>query len=759
MQFLKRFLIVFFIGIVAVGFTIVADAFVVRAIEVHGLQRISYGTVLTYLPIKSGQSFSADDSTAVLRALYKTDFFSDVRLARRGNTLIIHVVERPTIGNVYISGNKKLSKKKLLAALKAAGIEDGLVFDHSSLNTAKQAIQEQYYNVGRYNANISMATRKASRHRVDLNIRINEGHAAKIAGIHIIGNAHFTQREILTHFSLTTPNLLSFITHHDQYSRAKLQGDLERLKTFYMNRGYIRVHIDSTIVSITPNKRSIYITIHITEGQRYRVKGYRLTGHLLDHKATLTKMITIKSGEVFSRQEIIDTETKIGKYFASSGYADAKVHIIPEINRKTRKVFVKFDVQPGQRIYIRHITFAGNRRTADYVMRREMRLMEGSLYSLSKIQESRRRLNLLGYLKNVRITPKRVPGKPNQLDLNYHVKDKSSATANFNAGFSDVYGFLYGANVKENNFMGTGKQLGLGFNRSEYVQNYNIFYNNPYYTMSGISRGFNIYAEKTTPGRIRLSDYTTNVYGGNVTFGIPISERSRMSFIAAYQNTNINPQNDPSSQITNFINLHGRRFDQTTLSLSWSYNGYDRAVFPTRGFSQYLSGEGSFPVFGNSLDFYKFAYSAAYYHPITRGFILHFKGNLGYGNGYGNFKKLPFIENYYAGGINSVRGFEGNTLGPRDSKGDSIGGNILTTGSVGLIFPNLISKRLRTSVFVDVGNVFKDQVVLRDERVSAGLGIVWWSPFGPLQFSFAEAIHKKPGDDTKFIDFSVGTSF
>ncbi len=759
MSLLRKILLACFLLSTLTGTAFAANGFVVQKIQFQGLHRISESTVRSYLPISVGETLEPGETGTVINSLYATGFFSNVKLARQGNTLLVQVVERATIGRITIKGNSILKTKQLMQVLKDAGMSEGEVFNRSNFNAITQSIKQEYYNLGRYNADVTASVTPQVRDRVAVLIKINEGDVAKVKGIKVIGNKVFSEKTLIKQFKLTTPHLWTIFTKTDQYSRQKLDADLERLRSYYMDRGYLKFNIDSTQVSITPNRKSIYITVHVVEGPQYRISGYRLQGNLIGRKAELEKLVEIKAGDVFSRTKITKTDTAIGNALGNHGYAFANVNVVPQVNGAKRTVFVIFNVQPGRRIYVTQINFLGNTKTADYVMRREMRLQEGSLYSLQKVQESKRRIANLGYLTNVNINTKRVPGKPNHVDLTYHVKESSSATASLQAGYSDAYGFLYGANVTEHNFRGTGKSVSLGFNNSEYMRSYNFSYVNPYYTRSGISRAFNLYMTKVTPGSVNLTTYTTNTYGLGVNYGIPMSEYDKIFIGAAYEHIRVDIGSAPAATVKQFVVDQGDIYDVTTLSASWLHSDYDRAIFPTRGFKQSFGVQVGVPVFSRNLEYYKVNYDASYYHPVYKGFIFHAAMQLGYGNGYGKTGVLPFFNNYFAGGIGTVRGFEPNTLGPKDTAGDAVGGNILSVGTLGMVIPNPFYDRVRATVFVDAGNVYQNNLNLADLRYSAGIGVVWWSPMGPLQFSIAKPFNTGKGDDTKWFNFTIGTSF
>ncbi len=740
-------------------FALAADEFLVKHIEVDGLQRIPRQTVLDYLPIHEGQMLAPSDTSAIISSLYQTGFFSDVSLSRKGDTLIIQVVERGTISLIKISGNKAIKKDDLMTALKQSGISEGETYNQATLQGMKQALLEQYYSLGRYSATVDVQVVPQPRSRVELDITIHEGDIAKVREINIIGNHAFSTHKLLKNFKLAPTHWWNFLSKSDEYSSDKLEKDLESLRSYYYDRGYLKFTIDSSQVTITPNKKDVYITIHVTEGPVYRVQGYNITGNLLGLESDLRKRIHIKPNEVFSRKKMLAISDAITRYYADRGYATANVQVKPTLDDARQLVFITFEVTPGNRMYVRQINYFGNTKTADYVLRRETRQMEGALYSASNLDQTMRRLNNLGYVENIEVQTEPVPGKSDLVDLKYTLKESSSTNASAQVGFSDTYGLLYGANITQKNFRGTGKSVSVGFNNSQYVQTYSFNYFDPYYTTSGISRGFSLYFQQTTPGDTNLASYTLGAYGAMMNYRLPLSEYDFVNFGYGYEYLSLNVGDMPSEQIENFVKAHGTRFNNAKLTLGWTHNDYDRAIMPTKGFGQYLGGEAGVPLLPQSLDYYKVNYDGTYYHPIIRGWIVELNGNLGYGNGYDGYSTLPFFKNFYAGGIGTVRGFEGNTLGPRDSHNNPLGGNILLTGSFNVIVPNPISDRLRTSVFVDVGNVYDNHMSDLSARSSTGVEVDWVSPLGPLKFSLARPLHSTDTDELQVFQFSVGTSF
>ncbi len=751
-------------GILAASISLVsyeANAFIVRNIQINGLTGIDRSTVLSYLPIKIGDDVTSADTANIISSLYQTGFFSDVSLAQSGNTLIINVSERATIGIINISGNKLIKSDDLKKALKENGIAEGLAFDQSTVTGMQRALEQEYIKQGRYTASVNIDVTKLPRNRVELDIKIDEGKVAKVKSIQIVGNRAFSEKQLRKQFQLTTPKLWSFISKGDEYNQDKLDKDLKSLASFYMDRGYLKFKIDSVNPEFTPDKKNVNIVIKITEGPIYKISGFRVTGNTLGKTAQVEKLITIKSGETFNRQKTININNRIGRFYSDQGYAQAQVNIEPSINDSNDTVFLDFNVQPGPLVYVRQINFTGNTRTADYVLRREMRQSEGGVYSQSNIQESTRRLNNLGYLENVKSSTTPVPGKPNQIDLNYDVSETSSAYANASLGYTDAYGFIYGASIVENNFKGSGRTVGLSFNNSQYQQLYSFNYFNPYYTTSGISRGFTLNYAKTTPAEYNGTAYRSNTFGGTFYYRIPLSEYNYFNFGYGYQYYSLSSTSS-SEQINNFLSTYGSHFNETSINFGFSRNSLDRAIFPTLGSLQNIGSVVGVPLLPENLAYYTVSYNGSYYHPLFGSgddFVGFVRGTVGYGNGYARFDELPFFKNFYAGGLGSVRGYAPGSLGPQDNLGNPLGGNVLTTGSVNFAFPNFITKKIRTSLFVDAGNVYEDQLQFGELRYSTGLEVDWASPLGTLQFSLAKALNPKPGDDLQFFNFSVGTSF
>lgn len=758
---LAKFLgcIFLFTGLCSVAF---ADNSVVKNIRVEGNQRISSTTVLSYLPVKEGEIFSSTQTPQIIRALYQTGFFSDVEVNMSGNgVLTIKVLERSVITSIHFSGNSKITNKQLLDALKQIGLSEGQVLNQYALNSLEQALVQQYYNLGCYNVDIKTNVVAKSRNRVVVNINIHEGPVAKIKAISVIGSSVFSEKELLKNFTLTPSKWwkFTFFNHNDQYSKEKLESDLEKLRSYYMDRGYLRFNVDAVQVSLTQDKKYIYIVIHISEGAVYNIHGYSLSGNLLGQDGKMRSFINLSKGEVFSRKKVMMIANLMEQFVGDYGYARPDIKIDPVINDKEHWVFINFKVDPGKRFYVRRISFSGNTKTDEAVLRRAMRQQEGAMYSLSAVNESKRRLANLGYIDNIDVKLEPVPGHTDEVDLHCKVKEAMSASAMFNLGYSDAEGFIYGASVSEQNFLGTGRGVSIHFNNSKYIKNYGFTYFNPYHTINGVSLRFDAYAQTEEPGDINLSTYTSDVYGASVTYGIPVSEYNRINLGYGYEYIDI--KSDPGSprEVLDFVKEHGHLFNQAKLIAGWSYNKLDRAIFPTDGFAQSVSLELYGPLSSKSLKFYKTDYNLHWYHPLYKKFILDARGEVGYGDGFGNTHGLPFFKHYYAGGMDTVRGFDASSLGPRDSNGSAIGGNLLTDASVGVIIPNPLGDSIRTTAFFDIGNVYDGGFDASELRSAAGLQVEWRSPLGVLRFSFAKPIKAKDHDDKRFFDFAIGTSF
>lgn len=756
-----------------------SSSFIVRKIEVEGLQRLSEGTVLSYIPVHIGQHFSESQGTAIIKALYKTGLIKNVSLERRGNTLIVIVKEQPTISLVSFDGIKEIPVKKLKPFLKKMDVVEGGVYDSAKLHSITQGLQQEYQMLGHYNAKVNVAVKPTQRNTVAVTIYAVEGPVAKVRSIKFIGNKAFSHHQLLSNFKLTTSGLMTLVTHNDRYSKNQLGVDLGKLKEFYLNHGYLRFRVVSKKVDVSANFKDVTIVITVDEGPAYRVSGYKIEG-AGKQTASLNKYITLKKGDLFSRSETLKIDTNIAHHYADNGYAFPDIHVIPSINDTDQKVYLTFKVEKGKRIYVRRINFAGNGHTKDYVLRSQMRQIEDSEFSLKDINESKRNLKNLPYLSNIEMTPNPVANNPHQVDLNYHVKEVNAGRASVQGGYSDVDGFLYGASVSEPNFMGTGKAVSIGFQNSKGSQNYSISHSDPFYTLDGISRSFSLYYTRETPGKVNLESYKTNNYGASVTYGIPLTEFSSYSLGVGYAHIRISnvDRSIVSPSVWQFVNEHKSPYNQFNFTSGIYYSTLDRAIFPTDGVQQSLSLTIGAPVLRSSLGYYKTSYTAKKYIGIGAGFIFKPHVKLGYGNGFGDVNSLPFFTKFYAGGIDTMPGFDGNTLGPKNPQvgqsGTSIGGNIEALAGFDIILPNFVSEKLRTALIVNAGNIWDtnhvkdktsagnatkyDSISLKNVRVSAGIMVSWWWPMGaPINFSLAFPVHKKAGDQLQAFGFSFST--
>ncbi len=744
------------------------EPFVIKDIRVEGLQRTEPGTIFTYLPVQAGDVMSDEKATQAIKSLYKTGFFKDVRIEADGDVLVVTVQERSAIAKIDFSGNKSFPSDKMTEGLKQIGISEGLIFDKSQLDRAEQEIKRQYLSQGKYGATVKTVVSPLERNRVAVRFEIEEGVVAKIRDINIVGNNAYTTDDLRAEFLLTTPNWMSWWNKDDQYSKQKLTADLETLKSFYMNQGYLEFSIDSTQVSISPDKQDIYITVNVTEGEKYTISDVKLAGELQVPEAELTPLIAIAKGDVFNRQKITETSKAIGDRLGNEGYAFSNVNAIPEINKVDHTASFTFFVDPGKRVYVRRINLTGNTRTRDNVLRREMRQLESAWYAGDKIARSKERLDRLQYFDNVDVETPAVPGTTDQVDLNINVAEKSTGSIQFGAGLSSSDGVVLGVTVNQPNFLGTGNRVNTQVNTSNTNTIYSLSFTDPYFTPDGISRGFDIYRRDVdTSANDNLGTYNSQSYGGGVRFGMPLSERDFLSAGINIDFTKVDLSSDSPIQYINFCgNSSGCSSDSLQLSAAWSHDSRDNTLFPNRGVLQRLSAEVSLPVL--DLEYYKLEYKHSWFKDVTKNFTVMLNGELGYADSYGN-KAYPFFKNFYVGGVNSVRGFDNGAIGPRDvdpSTGEdfSVGGTTRIVGNLEVFAPVPLiknSSQFRLSAFVDGGNVYANNqsINLGELRYSTGVGVSWFSPFGPLKLVFAKALNEKAGDQTQTLQFQLGSQF
>ncbi|HQS02677.1 MAG: outer membrane protein assembly factor BamA [Halothiobacillus sp. 20-53-49] len=774
-----------------------AHAFVISDIKVEGLRTVTPSTLFTYVPYKVGENFTAQDSTQVIDSLYKTGFFSNVTVGQVGNVLMIQVQERPTISAIEVKGNKKVETEKLQKALKDIGLSQGHLLDPQALDKMKTELQRVYYSLGQYGVQIETSVKPLDDNRVFVLIDIYEGKPASIRQVRIVGNHDFSESQLLGELSMHPTSWWEFWSSADQYSKEKMSADLESLRAFYLNRGYLKFAVDSSQVTITPDRKQIDVVINISEGPRYKVSDVRFSGNLLLDKATLEQLDQVKKDAYFNRKEIIDTSDAISKRLGNDGYALARVQPMPKIDEENKTVAVDFNIQPGDRVTVRHVEFTGNFNTNEDVYRREMRQMEGSWYAADKLDRSKERLQRLPSVQKVDQSVKPVPGVADQVDVDYDITEQLSGSFTAGVGYSQSEGVLFNLGLNQSNFLGSGKSVGINMQRSSYQTGVQFNYNNPYFTVDGVSQGFGLFYSRQDAAALSLSKYLVDSYGGNINFGVPLSENTYGSIAFQAQEQKIKSTTYSPSWITgvpvvptgaypvtglgaNGYDIAGPGFDNKsffTFSVipTLRYDTRNKSVFPTSGILQSVSATMAVP--GSQLLYYKGDYKGRIYMPLWSDTTLSAHGQVGMIKAYGNtqstygspasqyYNGVPPFLNYYSGGIQSVRGFQDYSLGPRDSNGDPMGGTFLTAGGLELItpLPFLTSQAnsVRLSLFWDVGNVYSSysNFSAQELRQSVGVGFNWISPVGPLVFSVAKPLNSKPGDLTQVFQFTVGTSF
>jgi len=741
----------------------IAETFKVTDIRVEGLQRIAAGTVFNYLPVRPGETFDTASTGDVIRALYKTGFFKDVRLERDGGVLVIQVTERPAISSIDITGNKSIDKEELLKGLKEIGLAAGRTFNRSVLDKIEQELRRQYFNLGKYGVNLSSNVSPLERNRVAISINISEGETARIKRINLVGVTSFDEEDLLDEFQLQTGGWFAFYTKEDQYSRQKLAADLETLRSYYLNRGFVNFRITSTQVTISPDRKDIFITVNLDEGEVFTLTDIKLAGELVTEPETMFPLIHLRRGEAFSRKRVVESSDRISQKLADLGYAFANVNSIPEINNVDKTVSITFFVDPGNRVYVRRVNIRGNDRSRDEVVRREFRQLESAWFSSEKVKLSRERAQRLGYFEDVTVETPAVPGSTDQVDVNVTVKEKPSGAFLAGVGFSQSSGITFNTSVTQDNFLGTGKRVAIAFNNSSVNTRYQLSYMNPYYTVDGISRGFNLSYQSTDYSDLDIVNYTTDTGVADVSFGIPLSEFNRFNFGFGLESVSLKTGSTPSNELTDFIGAYGDSYLNFKINGSWRHDSRDTALFPNRGAVQSFGAEMSVP--GSDLTFFKVSYGHRRYFPLTRTLVFSANGQVGYGMGYGDTDQLPLYENYFAGGPSTVRGFKANTLGPRTSPPVdlALGGNLQLVGNLELLFPPPFDvESVRMAAFMDVGNVFDTEssgFQLSDLRYSAGVGASWLSPLGALTVSFAYPLNEKSQDETQAFQFNFGTTF
>ena len=754
------------------GPTLAVEPFVVKDIRVEGIQRTEAGTVFSYLPVRVGETFTDDKAAAAIKALYATGFFKDVRIEAEGDVLVVLIEERPAIAKVDFTGAKEFDKDVLTKALKEIGLGEARIYDKSVVDRAEQELKRQYLSKGLYGVAITTTVTPIERNRVNITFAIDEGEVSRIRQINIVGNKAFSDKELLRAISLTTPGWFTWYTKSDQYSKQKLTGDIEALKSYYLNRGYLEMEIESTQVSITPDKKDIYITVNIKEGEKYTVSDVKLEGETFGRQEELKSLVLLKKGEVYNGELLAESVKRISERLGNFGYAFANVNTNPELNREKKEVAFTVLIDPGKRVYIRKINVAGNTKTRDEVVRREFRAFESSWYDGAKIRLSRDRVDRLGYFKEVTMETPEVPGTTDQIDVNMAVVEKPTGNILIGAGFSSSEKLTLTGSIQQTNAFGSGDTIGVEVNTSRRNRTIAFSEVNPYFTDNGLSRSYELYVRTTRPPQINAGDYVVRTLGGNIKFGVPFSELDTVFFGLGVERTRIEtflnqPNEINSPQIyLNYVAAFGDGVNATTtsfpLTVAWQRDSRDSALTPSAG--RYQRANFELAPFGD-LRYYRAIYQQQYYKPFFKVVTLALNGEVDYGRGFAG-KPYPIFKNFYAGGIGSVRGYDSASLGDaRDPlTGDSLGGSkrIIMNAELQFPFPGQGNDRsLRWFVFSDGGNVFAERQKIRatDLRFSAGIGFSWVSPVGPLKLSYGKPLNLKQGDRPQSFQFQLGTGF
>lgn len=767
----RRFGVLFSLALLA--FSAQAETFKVEDIRLEGIQRVEPGLALRYFSVSSGEEVDSADLASATRRLFKTGYFEDIQLERDGNVLVLRVRERPAVSLIRLEGNSVIEDEALLKGLEQTGLKEGDVFKRATLDQIRQDLLRLYVGRGRYGADIQTEVEPLSGNRVALNINIKEGKVATIQHINIVGNTVFEEEELTDLFDLKLPGFWSFFTKSGRYAREKLAGDLERLRSYYLDRGYVNFNIDSTQVSISPDKKNIFISVNITEGDQYTISNVDVTGDLVVPKEELVTALTLNSGEVFSRKEVTTTQTALERKLGDQGYLFANVSPVPELNEEDKTVSLRYFIAPGKQTYVRRINITGNTGTSDEAARRTIVQMEAALASAEKIETSKGRIEQTGYFKSVDVETVPVPGTDDQVDLNYVLEEQNSGSLTAGIGFSRTSGLILNLGVQQDNFLGSGKRVGVRVEKSDTRKELSFNYLDPYYTVDGVSRGFGVFYRERNFTNNNLSNYLTDELGATVNFGYPIDDFQRVNFGLGIEQVKLKTNGTNTAQeVFDFIAKEGSTFNNLVTTLRWTENKLNRRVLPTRG--TYQLAELQLAIPGSDLSYHRERYEFRWYKPLDKveDWVVSTRARLGYGGSLGD-NDYPFYRNFFSGGLSSVRGFKTNTLGPRDSKNKAFGGNVQTDASVELIVPAPFikdSSSIRTLAFFDIGNVFQTDcpagntncqtgIKFDELRYSVGVGFSWITPIGPLSFALAQPLNSKSGDDEQTFEFALGRSF
>ncbi len=767
------------IPLVTLFYCTLSFGFVVSDIRVEGLQRVSAGTVFGAVPYSVGDNVGAEEIRTIARSLFQTETFDDVQIGRDGNVLVIVVKERPTIDSIEFEGNKAIKTEALVEGLEGSGLSEGQIFKKVTLDQIASDLERQYVSQGRYDANIETTIENLPRNRVAIKVDVYEGNVSGIRHINIVGNTVFDDESLIELLELKLPGWLSFYTKDDQYSREKLQSDIEVLESHYLDRGYLTFRVDSTQVSIAPNMEDVYITINVIEGDQFKISAVEVAGELRDiPEENIRALLLTREGQTFSRQYMTLSEERIESALGNAGYTFASATGEPSANDDGETVTVKYFIDAGKRAYVRRLSFQGNTVTQDHVLRREMRQMEGGWASTAMIEGSKIRLQRLGFFKEVNVETPTVPGTDDQIDVNYTVEEQPSGSISATVGYAQRMGLILGLGYQESNVFGTGNSINIGINRSDYQQSLNVSFFDPYYTVDGVSRGYSAFFRKSDYEERNIASFSTDSYGLNVSFGYPISEISRIGLTVGIERTEIKEGVIPAQEISEFLDEEGNEFDLVSLTATYSMSALNRGLLPTGGRSQSMSFEMTVP--GSELEYYRLNYTGQVFYPLFNPFVLRLRANLGYGEAYGGTENFPFYKHFFAGGMGSVRGYESNSLGPRSTPSpqdrfndpDPIGGNVLVELSAEVLFPLPFiedQSQLKSVLFFDAGNVFNtncpDVSVYclgldnGELRYSAGIAVTWITGFAPISFALAFPVNDKEGDESESFQFELGKTF